>query len=96
MIDSMFMNINGLFAPSFKNGDDVPTRNSFNEYYVPLIKKPFSERPIKDKQEVDGKLAEMSRSNDYTSGNLLDYLHHQNYCNLIGIDLSRETSITIT
>ena len=25
---------------------------------------------------------------DYTTGNLLDYLYHQNYYKLIGIDLS--------
>ena len=29
------------------------------------------------------------------SGNLLDYLYHQNYYKLIGIDLSRQTSTNI-
>ena len=29
----------------------------------------------------------MSRNNDYTTGNLLDYLYRQKYCKLIGIDL---------
>ena len=37
----------------------------------------------------------MSRNNDYTTGNLLDYLYHQNYHQLIGIDLSRQTSMSI-
>ena len=37
----------------------------------------------------------MSRNNDYTTGNILDYLHHQKYYKLIGIDLSRETNISI-
>ena len=32
----------------------------------------------------------MSRNHDYTTGNLLDYLYHQNYYKLIGIDLSRQ------
>ena len=32
----------------------------------------------------------MSRSNDYTIGNLLNSLFHQNYYKLIGIDLSRQ------
>ena len=31
----------------------------------------------------------MSRNNDYTTGNFENYLHHQNYSKLIGIDLSR-------
>ena len=37
----------------------------------------------------------MSRSDDYTTGNLLDYLHHQKYYNLIGIDLSRQANMSI-
>ena len=37
----------------------------------------------------------MSRDNDYTKGNLLDYLHHQKYYKLIGIDLSRQTNTSI-
>ena len=36
----------------------------------------------------------MSR-NDYTPGNLLDYLYHENYYKLIGIDLLRQTSTSI-
>ena len=34
----------------------------------------------------------MSRNNDYTTGNLLDYLYHQNYYKLIGINLLRQTN----
>ena len=37
----------------------------------------------------------MTRNDDYTSGNLLDYLYHQNYYKFIGIDLSRQTNTTI-
>ena len=37
----------------------------------------------------------MSRNDDYTAGNLLDYLYHQNYYKLIGIDLSRQTNTNI-
>ena len=37
----------------------------------------------------------MSRNNDYTTGILLNYLHHQNYYKLISIDLSRQTNTTI-
>ena len=38
---------------------------------------------------------EMSRNSDYTIGSLLDYLYHQNYYKLIGIDLPRETNTNI-
>ena len=37
----------------------------------------------------------MSRYNDYTTGNVLDYLHHRNYYKLIGIDLSRQANTSI-
>ena len=35
----------------------------------------------------------MSRNNDYTTGNLLDYLYRQKYYKLIGIDLWRQTNM---
>ena len=31
--------------------------------------------------------------NDYTTGNLLDYLYHQKYYKRIGIDLSRQNKL---
>ena len=42
------------------------------------------------------KLIEISRNDDYTTGNLLDYYYHQNYYKIIGIDLSRQTNTSIT
>ena len=41
------------------------------------------------------KLSEMSGNDDYTTGNLLDFLYHQNDYKLIGIDLSRQTNTII-
>ena len=40
----------------------------------------------------------MSRNNNYSTGNLLEYLYHQNCCKFIGIDfidLSRQTIMNI-
>ena len=37
----------------------------------------------------------MSRNDDSTIGNLLDYLYHQKYHKLIGKDLSRQTNTSI-
>ena len=37
----------------------------------------------------------MSRNYDYTTWNLLDYLYHQKYYELIGIDLSRQKNMNI-
>ena len=51
------------------------------------------DQPVKNKQEAYEKLVEISRIDDYTAGNLLDYLWHKVQSNykLIGIDLSRQT-----
>ena len=37
----------------------------------------------------------MSRNDNQTRRNLSDYLYHQKYYNLIGIDLSRQTNTSI-
>ena len=37
----------------------------------------------------------MSRNDDYTIGNLLDFLYYQNYYKIIGLDLARQTNINI-
>ena len=56
--------------------------------------KPIFDQPIKKKQEVYEK-SNVSKRNYYTTGNLLEYLHHQNYYRLIGIDLPRQTNTSI-
>ena len=105
LIDPTFRNINRLFVLSFKNGDNDPTRDSFNKYYMLLVEmkdskelignKRFFDQPVKNKQEAYEKLSEMSRNDDYTAGNLLDFSYHQNYYKLIDIDLSRQTNANI-
>ena len=87
LIDPTFRNINRFFVLSFKNGKDDPTTNSFDEYYMPLVEikdfnalidnKPFFDQPVKNKQVYE-KLIEMSRNDDYTTGNVLDFSYHQN------------------
>ena len=55
----------------------------------------FFDQPVKTKQEAYEKLIEMSRNDECTSGNLLDYFYHQNNCKFIGIDLSRQINASI-
>ena len=67
-------------------------RNSFDKYYMPLVEikdftalinnKPFFDQPLKNKQEACEKVIEMSRIDNYTTGNLLDYFYHQIYYKL--------------
>ena len=96
LIDPTFTNVNRLFVLSFENEND---RASFSKYYVPKVEtkdfnvlmdgKPFFEIPIKNKEEVYEQIIEMSKNNDYTTGNLLDYEHFKDHYQLITIDLSK-------
>ena len=60
-----------------------------------IYNKLFLDQPVTNKQEAYGKLIEISRNNNYTTGNVLYYLYHQKYFKLIGGDLSRETNTSI-
>ena len=57
--------------------------------------KSFFNQPAKNKQEAYEKLIGMSRIDDYTIGNLLDFSYHENYYKLIGIDLPRIKNTSI-
>ena len=46
--------------------------------------------PIKTEEEVYEKIIDISRNNEYTTGNLLDYDYLKKYYKLIAIDLSKQ------
>ena len=106
LIDRTFRNINRLFALSFNNYENNPTRSSFNKSCMLLVEiknfnalienKTFFDRSVKNKQETSRKLIKMSKNDDYTLiGNVLDHLHHYKFYKLIGTDLSSKTNTTI-
>ena len=94
-MDPTFGNIHRIFDILFNvnanNNYDFPEKNSFDKLFMLLLEikdfsaliynKRFIVQPIKRKQGVYEKLVEMSRNNDYTNGNLLDYSFHQNFVN---------------
>ena len=97
LIDPTFTNVNRLFVLLFKNKDD---RTSFSKYYVPKVEikvfnvlidgKPFFEIFVKDKEEAYEAIIEMSRNNDYRTGNLLNYQFFKDHYKLIVIALSKQ------
>ena len=103
LIDPAFNNVNRLFVLSLENEDD---RTNFSKYYVPKIEikdynvlidgKPFFEIPVKNKEETYEAIIEMSKNNDYTTGNLLDYEYFKDNYKLIAIDLSKQTELEDT
>ena len=100
LIDPIFTNVNRLFVLNFKNEDD---RTSFSKYYVPKVEikdfnvlidgKSFFENPVKNKEEAYEAIIEMSKNNDYTTANLLDYYYFKDHYKLIAIDLSKQIEL---
>ena len=86
LIDPTFTNVNRLYVLSYKNEDD---RSSFSKYYVPKVEiKDFNvliggklifEIPVKNKEEAYERIIEMSKNNDFTTGNLLDYEYFKDH-----------------
>ena len=94
LIDPIFTNVNRLFVLAYQNADD---RQSFSQFYRPRVmikdfiidKLAFSDLPIKTEEEAYEKNIDISRNDEYTTGNLLDYDYFKNYYKLIAIDLSK-------
>ena len=50
----------------------------------------FVDLPIKNEEEAYEKIIDISRNNEYTTSNLLDYDYVKKYYKLIAIDLSKQ------
>ena len=100
LINPTFTNVNRLFVLSFDDEDD---RTSFSKHYVPKVEikdlnvlidgKSFFEIPVQNKEEEYEAIIEVSKNNDYTTGNLLDYEYFQDYYQLVEIDLSKQIKL---
>ena len=67
----------------------------FKDFNALIDNKSFFDQSMKSKEKAYEKHAKMSRTNNYTSGNSVDYLYHHNYYKFIGIDLSRQKNSSI-
>ena len=84
LVDPTFTNVNRLFVLAYLIGNDNnDNRKSFSEFYLPGVmikdfnviidKLAFFDLPIKTEEEAYEKIIDISRNNEYTTGNLLDY-----------------------
>ena len=83
-----FTNVNRLFVLAYQIADD---RQSFSQFYLPkalvkdfnviIDKLAFFDLPIKNEEEAHEKIIDISRNNEYTTGNLLDYDYFKNIIN---------------
>ena len=88
---------------SFSRTNEGDNRDSFSNYYVPNVEikdfnvlndgKSFFDLPAKNEEETYDKIINMSNSNDYTTGNLLDFAYYKESYKLIAIDLSIQTRL---
>ena len=102
LIDPTFTNVNRLFVLSFPRNNKTDSRYSFSNYYVPKDKinnfnvlidgKSFFDLPVKNNEEADEKIIDLSNNSDYTTGNLLDYAYYKKH-KLIAVDLSKQTKL---
>ena len=58
-----------------------------------MVGKRFSDVPINYKEETYEEIIEMSKNNDYTTGNLLDHEYFSKHYQLITKDLSKQTEL---
>ena len=96
LIDPTFTNVNRLFVLAYRTADD---RYSYSQFYLPRImvkdfnviidKLAFFDLPIKTEEEAYEKIIDISKNDEYTTGNLLDYDYFRKY-KLIAIDLSKQ------
>ena len=78
-------------------------RQSFSQFYLPNVmvkdfhviidQLAFFDLPIKTEEEAYEKIINISRNNEYTTGNLLDYAYFKKYFKLIAIDLSQQQAL---
>ena len=78
-------------------------RDSFSHYYVPNVEikdfnvlidgNSFFDLPVKNEEEAYKKTIQMSRNNDYTAGNVLDFIYFKENYRLIAIDLGKHTQL---
>ena len=100
LIDLTFNKVNRLFVLSFENEEE---RASFSKYYTPKVGikdfnvlidgKSFFDVPVKNKEEAYEKIMSISKNNDYTTGNLLDYEYFSKHYKLIATDLSKQIEL---
>ena len=100
LIDPTFTKVNRFFVLSFENEED---RTSFSKYYVPKVEikdfnvfidvKSFFDVLVKNKEEASEKIITISKNNDFTTVNLLDYEYFSKHCKLIAIDLSQQIEL---
>ena len=76
-----------------KYRSEMSNQTKINNLNYLIDQKPYFEIPVKNKEEAYEVIIEISKNNDYTTGNLLDYEYFKDHYKLIAIDLSKQTEL---
>ena len=92
LTDPTFTNVNRLFVLAYQNAQFYLPRFMVKDFNVIIDKLAFFDLPIKTEEEAYAyeKIIDITRNNEYTTGNLLDYDYFKKYYKLIAIDLSKQ------
>ena len=104
LIDPTFTNANRLFVLVYQvdanNNDDGYSHSTFylprvmvKDYNVIIDKLAFFKLPIKNEEEAYEKIIDISKNNEYTTGNLLDYDYFKKYYKLIAIKCYKKIKV---
>ena len=97
LIDPTFTNVNKSFVLAYQTAAD---RQSFSQFYLPNVmvkdynviidKLAFFDFPIKTEEEAYEKITDITKNNEFTTGNSSDYDYFKKHYKLIAKDLSKQ------
>ena len=100
LIDPTFTNVNKSFVLAYQTAAD---RQSFSQFYLPNVmvkdynviidKLAFFDLPIKTEEEAYEKIIDITRNNEFTTGNSSDYDYFKKHYTLNAKDLSKQQAL---
>ena len=105
MLDISCQGVNRLFAVAYVRGDNVANENSYTKYGLPRFKiknynveidgRNFSDQSVNDlvKQYEEIRKISTGKSDEYTTGCLLDFAYFEKNYRLIAADLSKQKAL---
>ena len=101
-LDPSFQGVNRLFVIAYNRGNNQPTRNGQQKYYLPrtdlekynviIDGRNFYDNPIESDIEKYRELKKVmiGKGEDYNTGSLLDFNYFDKHYKLVAVDLSKQ------
>ena len=104
-LDPSFQGVNRLFVIAYNRGNNQPTRNGQQKYYLPrtdlekynviIDGRNFYDNPIESDIEKYRELKKVmiGKGEDYNTGSLLDFNYFDKHYKLVAVDLSKQEEL---